>query len=171
MAGCNSRALSIHHWFAYGTLGVSAAAVVARLLEARVAKLAAVKTGALLVAAALVSGAGFYGGKMAHGGGAEHAHPTPSGTTRLPSDHAIEPPHGHADEPAPAPTGSSSLAGDRHRVLEATTRQLRAQELDGACGLADEVRHRRDLEPAGVALPRGGDPLVDRARLERRLDA
>ena len=96
----DSRTLSIHHWLAYGTLGVSAVAVAARLFEARVRKLAAVRTTALLVAAGLVSGAGFFGGRMAHGGDA-HAHPTETGATT--TDHAKTPPHDHDEPPTPDP--------------------------------------------------------------------
>lgn len=80
----HTRALDIHHWFAYGTLGVSAVAVAARAFEARSGKLATVKTVALVISAALVSGAGFYGGKMAHGDEAGHSHDGAA----MPDDHA-----------------------------------------------------------------------------------
>lgn len=66
--------LSLHHYFAYGTLGVSAVAVAARLFQERVPKLALLRTAALLVSALLVSAAGFVGGKMAHPVAGTHMH-------------------------------------------------------------------------------------------------
>ncbi len=107
----DSRILSIHHWLAYGTLGVSAVAVAARLLEARVRKLAAVKTTALLVAAALVSATGFFGGRMAHGDG-EHAHPT--ATEPTPTDHARDRPQGHDEPPVTSPKSTPDLEPPAH---------------------------------------------------------
>lgn len=58
--------LSMHHMFAYGTLAAAIVAVVARHLRARSARFASVMTVALVVSALLASGAGFYGGKIAH---------------------------------------------------------------------------------------------------------
>ncbi len=53
--------LSVHHWFAYGTLAAASASVVARLLQKGSPVFAKVKTLTLMIAAALVSGAGLRG--------------------------------------------------------------------------------------------------------------
>ncbi len=58
--------LSMHHWFAYGTLAAASASVLSRLLQNRIPAFAYIKTLSLVIAAVLVTGAGFYGGKMAH---------------------------------------------------------------------------------------------------------
>ena len=67
-------ALSVHHYFAYATLGVTSVAVVARSLQGRLPKLGFVRTIALVLAAFLVSCAGFVGGKMSHSSGRGHLH-------------------------------------------------------------------------------------------------
>jgi hypothetical protein len=106
--------LATHHWFAYGTLGAASASVVARLLQKRSPVFGAIKTATLVVAALLVSGAGFYGGKMAHPVGEAPHHDA------MPHDHgsprdemapqegaqpdarkptAETPPHGHESTP------------------------------------------------------------------------
>ncbi len=91
--------LSVHHWFAYSTLAAASASVVARLLQKRSPVFAGVKTVTLVIAAALVSGAGFYGGKMAHPAG-EAAH-----NDAMPHDDVI--PH---EGITPAPHGSMPMA-------------------------------------------------------------
>lgn len=63
----HSDQLSLHHWFAYSALAMTALAGVARLLRRRSPKMHVLQTAALVVAAALVSAAGYYGGAMAHG--------------------------------------------------------------------------------------------------------
>lgn len=66
--------LSLHHWFAYGTLATATVAVAARLFQRRVPKLSLLRTAALLISALLVSCAGFVGGKMAHAPAGTHVH-------------------------------------------------------------------------------------------------
>lgn len=111
--------LSVHHWFAYGTLAAASASVLARLLQKRTPAFARVKTVTLVVAAVLVSGAGFYGGKMAHPPG-ESAHndamphddviphegmtPTPHGSMPMADAPVVEPPS-DAGSPDPVTTG------------------------------------------------------------------
>lgn len=78
--------LSMHHRFAYGTLAAAAVSIVARLLEPRSRVASLVRTLTLVLAAMLVSGAGYYGGKMAHGTGADHEDHTHE-ATRSPTEH------------------------------------------------------------------------------------
>lgn len=70
----HDETLSLHHYFAYGTLATSAIAVAARLFQGRVPKLGLLRTAALVISAGLVSGAGFVGGTMAHPAAGTHTH-------------------------------------------------------------------------------------------------
>lgn len=88
----DSKTLSNHHWFAYTTLGAAAVAVLAHFLARSRPKLAALKTGALLLSAATVSGAGFFGGTMAHPPGERAAHMHGDESTPASPETA---PHGH----------------------------------------------------------------------------
>ena len=104
----HSRSLTIHHYFAYSTLGFATVAVIARALEARKGAFAKLKTGALLVSAALVSGAGFYGGSMAHGAREDGAHAHPDDPPPAKPVVPEAPPASgsgmdHAGHPAPMP--------------------------------------------------------------------
>lgn len=92
--------LSIHHWFAYGTLAAASASMIARLLQKRSPVFGAIKTVTLLLSALLVSGAAFYGGKMAHPPPGTPSHDAlphddavPHSET-MPADHGMSPDHG-----------------------------------------------------------------------------
>lgn len=103
--------LSMHHWFAYGTLAAASASVIARLLQKRSAIFGTIKTVTLALAALLVSGAGFYGGKMAHPGGdaaMTHTDVMPHGEA---APHVDTVPHGSMTPPAPAGASSGQPAG------------------------------------------------------------
>ncbi len=96
--------LSRHHWFAYGALAAASAAVVARLLQRRWPSFAAARTAMLVIAAGLVSGAGFYGGKMAHpAAGGDHGHDADSVDMHSESPTTM---------PASAPTGDAGTLSD-----------------------------------------------------------
>lgn len=103
--------LSIHHRFAYGTLATASASMIARLLQKRSPVLGAIKTVTLLVSALLVSGAGFYGGKMAHPpvgtpshDAVPHDDALPHSDT-MPADRGMSPGHGALPSPyAPGAT-------------------------------------------------------------------
>lgn len=104
--------LSVHHWFAYGTLAAASASVIARLLQKRSPAFAAIKTTALVLSALLVSGAGFYGGRMAHPAGettdhdaVPHIDSVPHGNA-APHEGMTSTQHG-AMPPADAPTAGS----------------------------------------------------------------
>lgn len=93
----------MHHWFAYGTLAAAFANVVARLLQKRSPVFAGVKTVTLVISAGLVSGAGFYGGKMAHPAGeAAHNDAMPHNDV-IPHEGMTTAPHGSMPMPD-APT-------------------------------------------------------------------
>jgi uncharacterized membrane protein len=70
----HGNTLSLHHYFAYGTLGAATVAVVARAFQGRIPKLGLLRTAALLIAALLVSCAGYVGGTMAHPPRGSHTH-------------------------------------------------------------------------------------------------
>lgn len=92
--------LSIHHWFAYGTLATASVSVIARLLQKRSAVFGPIKTATLVLSALLVSGAGFYGGKMAHPADDIGGHEAPHDET-MPAEHGAMPPRDAAvAEPA-----------------------------------------------------------------------
>ena len=90
----HDEALERHHLFAYSAAATAFVAVVARAFEPRVPRLAIAKTALLLLSAGLVSGAGFYGGRMAHPADAPHAHgsreamPHAPGPATMPADAA-----------------------------------------------------------------------------------
>lgn len=116
--------LTLHHYFAYGTLAAATVAVGARLLQRRTPKLSWLRTIALIASTLLVSSAGFVGGKMAHGKTTGHSHddpvhepgtmqpsaPQPEGTTpgqgsadAPPRGSAGQQPSGQPDQPKPKP--------------------------------------------------------------------
>lgn len=103
--------LSIHHWFAYGTLAAASASVIARLLQKRSAVFGPIKSMMLVVAALLVSGAGFYGGKMAH----------PPGEAAMP--HTDAQPHGEA-APHTDTTPHETMPPSQHGAMAPTDAQL-----------------------------------------------
>ena len=100
--------LTLHHYFAYGTLGAATVAVAARILQRRVPKLSWLRTSALAIAALLVSCAGFVGGKMSHGQSGGHSHDDmvhDTGTTQPPASTDRAPDEGSA---ADTPQGSAA---------------------------------------------------------------
>ena len=113
----HTRELTLHHYFAYGTLGVAALGVVAHLGQRKQPRLAGVKTVALFASAALVSAAGYFGGAMAHPKGhaddghdmAQPAHPDMGSQ----SDHG-HPTDGSVERMERPARGDHSAHGDDH---------------------------------------------------------
>lgn len=99
-AHARDELLSMHHWFAYGTLAAASASILCRLLEKRAPVFAVLKTGTLVLAALLVSGAGFYGGKMAHPAGAPSHHDDVPHEAMTPVQHGAMPPDAMTNAPS-----------------------------------------------------------------------
>lgn len=99
-AHAHDELLSMHHWFAYCTLAAASASVLCRLLEKRAPVFEALKTGTLVLAALLVSGAGFYGGKMAHPPGAPSHHDDVPHEAMTPEQHGAMPPDAMTNAPS-----------------------------------------------------------------------
>ncbi len=109
-AHAHDELLSMHHWFAYGTLAAASASVLSRLLEKRWAVFGALKTGTLVLAALLVSAAGFYGGKMAH-------------PARAPSHH---------DEVPPEAMTPEAMTPEQHDAMPRTDATTNAPSSDAS---------------------------------------
>ncbi|MEJ7598475.1 MAG: hypothetical protein WKG01_11245 [Kofleriaceae bacterium] len=99
-AHAHDELLSMHHWFAYGTLAAASASVLSRLLEKRSRVFTALKTGTLVAAALLVSGAGFYGGRMAHPPGAPSHHDDVPHEAMTPEQHGAMAPDAMTNAPS-----------------------------------------------------------------------
>lgn len=104
--------LSVHHWFAYGTLAAASTSVVAQLLQKRSPVFAGVKTVTLVIAATLVSAAGFYGGKMAHPAGEAAHNDATAHDDMIPHEGMTPAPHGSrpmTDAPSGGPPSDATV--------------------------------------------------------------
>lgn len=125
-------ALSLHHYFAYSTLGAATVAVASRLLQRRAPRLAVLRTAALVLAALLVSGAGYVGGKMAHPKGTAHSHEAMGHETAghahdEDSTHESPPPTSGGSETS-APPGQGASASDSQPQHDGHSHDARGHE-------------------------------------------
>jgi len=129
----HSKALSIHHWFAYSALGVAALATLALWMSKRRPELAKVKIIALVISAGLVSAAGFFGGKMAHPVGEQAPHTHADDGTRMQTNSAAHE-HGSGEHRAhpEMPAGSSNAHGDQQHSMGSTPDNAAAKPMAGS---------------------------------------